>query len=142
MLDTSALRQAIAQLDEALAYCAGDLAQSDPRLALHLRAAAIQAFEFTYELSVKMLRRYLATIDSNPAAVQELSFNDLVRSGWEKGLLRCELEQWKEFRRDRGTTSHVYDQGKALGLFANIPAFLEEARFLCQEMERRQEERR
>ena len=139
-IDLSTLRQAIAQLEEALAYCESDLAQQDPRLALHLRAGAIQAFEFTYELAIKMLRRYLETVESNPAAVAEHTFSELVRLGWERGLLCAELAAWKEFRRDRGTTSHAYDQNKAMEVFGNIPAFLDEARFLYTEISRRQEE--
>ncbi len=139
-IDLSSLRQAISQLEEALVYCDSELAKQDPRLALHLRAGAIQAFEFTFELAVKMLRRYLETVESNPAAVAEFTFSELIRCGWERGLLRAELAAWKEFRRDRGTTSHAYDEGKALEVFQNIPAFLLEARFICTEISRRQEE--
>jgi hypothetical protein len=46
IIDVTSLSNAIAQLEEALNY-ATSLAASDPRLARHLRAAAIQAFEFT-----------------------------------------------------------------------------------------------
>ena len=45
-IDLGSLSKAIAQLEEAISYANSDLAKSDPRLALHLRAAAIQAFEF------------------------------------------------------------------------------------------------
>jgi nucleotidyltransferase substrate binding protein (TIGR01987 family) len=139
-IDLSALRQAIAQLEEALAYCGSEQARQDTRLALHLRAAAIQAFEYTYELSVRMLRRYLESTESNPAAIAELTFNDLIRLGWERGLLRAELAAWKEFRRSRSITSHTYDQAKALEVFEGIPAFLDEVRLLCAAIEERQEQ--
>jgi nucleotidyltransferase substrate binding protein (TIGR01987 family) len=137
-LDLSALRNAIVQVEEALAYAGSDLATNDPKLARHLRAAAIQAFEFTYELSVKMLKRYLEATEANPASVDELSFNDLIRRGYEVGLLQAELSDWKAFRRDRGTTSHAYDQAKAMEVYATIPAFLTEAQFLLGQIERRQ----
>lgn len=137
-LDLSSLKKAIAQTEEALAFCASDLAKSNPRLAVHLRAAAIQAFEFTYELTVKLLRRHMETIEANPAAVDGWSFNELIRRGWEIGVLDAELVAWKGFRKDRGTTSHAYDEEKALEVYAGIPAFLAEARHFLAEVERRQ----
>jgi nucleotidyltransferase substrate binding protein (TIGR01987 family) len=139
ILDVSSLRSAIAQCDDALVYCGSDLAQRDAKLAQHLRAGAIQAFEFTYELSVKMLKRYLETTEPTPSSVDEMSFNDLVRRGYEIGLLNAEIEHWKEFRKNRGSTSHAYNMAKALLVFNNIPAFLSEAKYLLAQIEARQE---
>lgn len=138
-LDLSPLQKAIAQLDEALEYCDSDLARTDARLALHLRAATIQAFEFTYELSVKMLRRHLEATEPNSAEIGELSFNDLIRLGTQRGLLRAELREWQEFRKDRGTTSHTYDQAKADDVFETIPSFRDEAKHLLRRLLERQE---
>ena len=139
MIDLSALEKAIGQANEALEFCASEMARENPRLALHLRAAAIQAFEFTYELAVKTLKRFLEMTDPYPSSIDEMSFNDLIRRGYELGLLRAELAGWKQFRRDRGTTSHAYDEKKALDVFAGIPAFLDEAKYLYAEIQRRQE---
>ena len=36
-----------------------------------MRASAIQAFEFTYELSVRMIKRYLEQVSANPAEVDQ-----------------------------------------------------------------------
>lgn len=138
-LDLSALQNAIAQLDEALAFCHSELANSNPRLALHLRAAAIQAFEFTYELCYKTLRRYLQATEPNPAAAEEMTFNELIRRGYALGLLQAEISTWQAFRKDRGTTSHTYDETKAAEIFAALPTFLNEARFLLQQIQTRQE---
>jgi hypothetical protein len=85
------LNKAIAQGEEALAFCASDLARSDPRLALHLRAEAIQAFEFTYELSIRILKRFIGATDPNPGAVDGMTFNELIGRGFEIGVLRAEL---------------------------------------------------
>ncbi|MGD9583087.1 MAG: HI0074 family nucleotidyltransferase substrate-binding subunit [Lysobacterales bacterium] len=139
-LDLSSLSKAIAQMEEALVYCESDLARGDARLARHLRAAAIQAFEFTYELTFKMLKRYLEATEPNPASVDEMSFNDIIRRGNELGLLQAELASWKAFRKDRGTTSHAYDEAKAKDVFASIPGFLSEAKFVLNEIRRRQGE--
>ena len=53
-LDLTPLEDAVAQLEEGLDIYHSDLALTDPRLKKHLRAAVIQAFEFTYELSFRM----------------------------------------------------------------------------------------
>lgn len=138
-LDLSSLHKAIAQLVEALAYCDSELARRDQRLAFHLRAGAIQAFEFTYELAVKMLRRFLEMTESNPSAVSEMSFNDLIRLGAQRGLVSRELADWQQFRKDRGTTSHTYDEAKAQEVYKSIPKFLTEARYLVAQIAKRQE---
>lgn len=136
-LNTASLEKAITRLQEALSYCASPLAQ-DEHLALHLRAAAIQAFEFTYELSLKMLKRYLSLTEPNPNIIDEFSFNEFIRKGYEKGLILSELEVWKEYRKNRGTTSHTYDEDKDLEVFEQIPSFLKEAQYLLSELKARQ----
>jgi nucleotidyltransferase substrate binding protein (TIGR01987 family) len=136
-LDLSSLQKAIAQLQDALQYCDSEPARRDPRLRLHLRAAAIQAFEFSYELSVKMLRRFLEGTEPNPEEIGNMTFNELVRLGTERGLLHAELADWKQFRADRGITSHTYNEDKALEVFEALPGFLAEARFLMAQLERR-----
>ena len=137
-LDLSAFVKAIAQLEDALIYCASDLARQDARLALHLRAAAIQAFEFTYELAFKLLRRFLIATEPNPDQIGAMTFNEIIRLGYARGLLSADVAAWSMFRRDRGTTSHAYDETKALEVFAGIPEFLHEARFLLGALTSRQ----
>jgi nucleotidyltransferase substrate binding protein (TIGR01987 family) len=135
MLDLTSYQRAIVHLEEALAYCASDLSRNDQKLGYHLRAAAIQAFEFTYELAIKTLKRHLQLTESNPNIVALMTFDELIRRGFELQLLNAEIKEWRKFRRDRGTTSHTYDENKAQDVFSNIPVFLEEARFLYQALE-------
>jgi len=135
-LDLLPFGRAIKQLEQALAYCNSDLAQSDPELALHLRAAAIQAFEFTYELSVKMLRRTIEKIEASEFTVRDMTFDELIRRAWSIGLLNEEVAQWREFRKLRGTTSHAYDEDKAELVYREIPRFLAEAQHLYAALEK------
>jgi len=171
-LDLTSFASAIRQLENALEYCNSHLAQSDPALAVHLRAAAIQAFEFTYELeqflksvkrfsdkncgknkelehsvepsetknalSIKMLKRQLRQIESSDAVVRDMSFDTLIRRGWAIGLLNEEITRWREFRKQRGTTSHTYDAKKAELIYQEIPRFLKEAQYLYAAIEKRQ----
>ncbi len=133
-IDVSSLVKALAQLEDALQYCASDLAKNDAKLAMHLRAGAIQAFEYTYELTFKTLKRYLEQTESNPASIDEMSFNEIIRRGYEKGLLQGELTKWREFRRDRGTTSHTYQESKAIIVYENIPAFVAELKYMLNQI--------
>lgn len=136
-LDLTPLSDAIAQLEEALDYHGSDLASRDPALKLHLRAAAIQAFEFTYELSFKMIKRHLEQASENPAQIDEMSFSAVMREAFRRGLVRSELSIWKAYRKHRGTTSHTYNQDKAQVVFESVPGFLQEARDLRNQLQRR-----
>lgn len=89
-----------------------------------------------------MLKRYLALTEPNPTAVDEMTFNELIRKGYEKNLLHSELTVWKEYRRERGTTRHTYDEDKAQEVFEDIPKFLEDAKYLMQQLLDRQEKNR
>ncbi len=130
-LDFSALERAIARLDEGLQRYRHD--PSD----LQIRDGLIQRFEFTYELSHKMLRRFLKATAADPVAVDHMSFQDLIRTGNEQGLLRGTWPQWRRYREMRGTTSHAYDEDAAMAVVSGIPDFLEEARYLCRELNAR-----
>jgi nucleotidyltransferase substrate binding protein (TIGR01987 family) len=137
VFDITPLKNAIIQLENSLRYYHSDLIQSDEGLLLQLRAAAIQAFEFTYELSVKMIKRYFKQVLLNPAELEDMSFPNLIREASNRGLLLSDLTEWKRYRQERGTTSHTYDQNKAIAIFEEIPKFLKEAKYLLEQLEQR-----
>ena len=60
----------------------------------HLRSAVIQSFEFSYELSVRLLRRVLIERSAAADRVTDLSFNDLLRAGADAGLVPDPL-RWR-----------------------------------------------
>lgn len=131
VLDLTALQNAAARLAEAL-----DALAAAPANTLY-RDATIQRFEFTYELAHKMLKRYLELAAANPASIDELAFPDLIRTGNEQGLLRHDWSRWRDYRKARGTTSHTYDEAKALEVLAIVPEFLAEAQALLQTLRQR-----
>jgi nucleotidyltransferase substrate binding protein (TIGR01987 family) len=137
MLDLESFHKSVQQLEEALIYCHSELAQ-DEKLAQHLRAAAIQAFEFTYEISFKTLVRFLKETSLTDLDFQNIGFKDIIRKGIGNGLLNAEVDRWCEFRKNRGTTSRTYNETKAQEVFSHIPEFLEEARFLLAQIETQQ----
>ena len=91
-IDLSPLVKALAQLQEALRFW-HELPQG-AALKPHLRSAVMQSFEFTYELSVRMLRRVLIERSEAAVLVIDLSFNDLLRKAADAGLV-AEPELWR-----------------------------------------------
>jgi len=134
-LDLRSLKNAIGQLESALDYFESDLAKADPILTTHLRAAAIQAFEFTYEISHKMIKRYLEATSANPTELDQMSFQDIIRTANERGLILSSWPEWKGFREMRAKTSHTYDESIALEVLADIPVFQKEVRFLLDKLQ-------
>jgi nucleotidyltransferase substrate binding protein (TIGR01987 family) len=102
-----------------------------------IRDGLIQRFEFTYEISHKILKRYLEMISPNPEEIDALSFADLIRSGNEQSLLLSDWSQWKIFREMRGKSSHTYDEVIALEVVSVIPSFMRDARFLLDQLQKR-----
>jgi hypothetical protein len=90
-LDITSLGNAARRLREGLARY-----QSEP-MDEQLRDGLIQRFEFTYELSHKMLRRYLKEIAASADEVERMPFADLIRTGSDRGLLRNAWPVWRHF---------------------------------------------
>jgi nucleotidyltransferase substrate binding protein (TIGR01987 family) len=107
-IDISAFEKAITRLTEGLARYEQDIADEQ------IRDGLIQRFEFTYELSHKMLKRYLEAEPASPGLYDSMAFRDLIRSGNEQGLLPGDWPIWRTYREMRGKASHTYDEKQAL----------------------------
>ena len=125
-LDFSSFVKAVTRLDEGLKRY--DLDTGDAQI----RDGLIQRFEFAYDLAHKMLRRQLEAVSANPDQVDRLSFADLIRSVNEHGLIKSDWPAWRTWREMRRTTSHTYDEAKALQVVEGIPGFLAEAQDLAE----------
>jgi nucleotidyltransferase substrate binding protein (TIGR01987 family) len=130
-LDTTSLANAVQRLREGLAR---DRAEPSDE---QLRDGLIQRFEFTYELSHRMLRRYLQDVLPSSEDAARMTFAELVRAGNERGLLRAEWAAWRRFRDIRTRTKHTYNADTAAEVVREIPAFLDEAGYLCAELRKR-----
>ena len=80
-LDFSPLNSAILQLEKSLKFATSSQVKEDPELFEQLRNSVIQCFEFTYEQSHKMFRRFLREISASPDTIDLSNFADLVRTG-------------------------------------------------------------
>ncbi|MCY3934378.1 MAG: HI0074 family nucleotidyltransferase substrate-binding subunit [Chloroflexi bacterium] len=138
-LDLTPLENAVAQLEDSLVQYESDIVRRYPMIQNQMRAGAIQAFEVTYELSVKMMRRYLEQISANPAEVDQLDFRNLLRMAMQQELLHSEPDAWIRYRADRGATSHAYNEARAERVFQGILEFLREARHLLKGLQEKNE---
>ena len=130
-LDTTSLGNAVRRLREGLARYEREPADEQ------IRDGLIQRFEFTYELTHKMLKRYLKETAASPDDIERMPFADLVRSANAQGLLRSDWPVWRRFREMRARTSHTFDAQVALQVASAIPGFLEEAEHFYAELQRR-----
>ena len=129
ILDLSSFRDALASLNRALTRWQAAGPQDE-----ELRDACIQRFEYTFELSWKMLQRRLELDLADGRSVDAMSFRDLMRSGGERGLVR-DVDAWVVFRDKRNITSHTYNAAKAADVAAVIPAFAEHAQGLLAQLQ-------
>jgi nucleotidyltransferase substrate binding protein (TIGR01987 family) len=130
-LDTTSFGNAVRRLREGLARYERESADEQ------IRDGLIQRFEFTYELTHKMLRRYLKQTAASPDDIERMPFADLIRTGNAQGLLRGDWPVWRRFREMRARTSHTHDAKVASQVASAIPGFLEEAEHFYAELQRR-----
>ena len=131
ILDLSPLTRAIDRLNEGWVRYQQDVSD------MQIRDGLIQRFEFTYEISHKMLKRYLEFASPSPGQYDDMAFADLIRSGNEQGLLLSAWPEWKRYRDMRSKTSHTYDENVALEVVAGILPFLAEASHLHDQLKAR-----
>src|SRR5258708_3004558 len=132
-LDITSLENVVLRLREGLARHRREPADEQ------LRDGLIQRFEFTYEVAHKTLRRYLQERSPSSEEATRMSFAELIRAGNAQGLLRAEWPTWRHFRDIRTRTTHTYDADTAAAAVPEIPPFLQEAEYLCAELNKRQE---
>jgi nucleotidyltransferase substrate binding protein (TIGR01987 family) len=121
-LDFSSLAKAVARLEEGLARYRADTSDEQ------IRDGLIQRFEFTYDLTHKMVRRALEQRAANPEEIRIMGFPNLIRTANESGLVGSEWGVWHRYREMRNITSHTYDEAKAREVAGTIPAFLVDAK--------------
>ncbi len=130
-IELSPLERALGQLDIAIAARA-----ASPADAL-IRDAVIQRFEFTYELSIKMLRRYLRLIAASEDEVNELTFREIIRRASDLRLIQNDVLIWLDFRQARTDTVHTYNEIRAVEVAEAAQRFAGEARMLLNNLKER-----
>ena len=133
-IDFSSLGDAICQLEKSIGFATSEMAENDNDLFEQFRNSVIQCFEFTYKLSHKMLARYLEETAANPEEIDLSTFQNIIRIGSEKSLLRSDWSVWRDYRQARTNSSHTYNRSKAEAVYEISFDFLVEAKYLYQQL--------
>ncbi len=103
---------------------------------LEVRDACIQRFEYTYELCIKLIKRYIEQETPTFDNIDQMNYRDLLRVGVEVGLIE-HLEKWFLYREARNQTSHAYDENKAQRVYDLLPDFVQQAEYLINQFHQR-----
>ena len=95
-----------------------------------VRDSVIQRFEFTYSIALKTLRKYFIERAFVLEDVNQMSFNEMIRTASQLNLLVSNLEKWTVYREMKNMTSHTYDEEIALQVVSIIPDFSKEIAYL------------
>lgn len=123
-LDLTPLKNAINSLNEVVL-----LYKESPSNSI-LRDSLIQRFEYTYSLSLKMIKRYFKASAFVLEDIESMTFNATIRQANKMGLLKSNLEKWDIYRQKRNMTSHTYDEKLAKDVAQVACDFLEDATYL------------
>lgn len=99
-----------------------------------LRAGVIKNFEITYELSWKMMQRWVREAGVADDRLPQTR-HDLFRQAARNGLV-ADAERWIEHHRHRNSSAHEYDEAIANFVAAAIQRFVDDARDLVARIER------
>jgi len=95
-----------------------------------VRDGVIQRFEYTMDLSWKLLQRYLKTdLQVEESAIR--SKKDLFREAARLKII-SDAERWIAHYEARNATSHDYDQEKAKAVYAQVLLFLPDVKKLLE----------
>ena len=97
---------------------------------IDLRDSVIQRFEYTFSMSLKMIKRFLKQTELSEEELNGMIFSEIIRKANQYNLIKTNLETWDEYRQKRNMTSHTYDEETAQKVMSIIPAFKDEAEFL------------
>jgi len=128
--DFSALEKALTKLEEVIIRFEQN--KNDDAI----RDSVIQRFEFTYSVTLKIIRKYFIDRAFIIENVNQMSFNDMIRTANQLKLLKSNLETWTKFREMRNLTSHTYDENIAQQVVSIIPDFYNEVTYLIEQLKK------
>lgn len=110
-LELTSLENATASLERSIQAATKFQATLPPELRETVRSGIIQNFEVAYELSWKMMKRWLET-NISAESVDGVTRRELFRLAAESRLLE-DVDLWMSFHAARNITSHTYDNNTA-----------------------------
>lgn len=135
-LDLTSLRKAVNSLNQAIKVANAMIKGSvDTDQEEVIRAGVIQNFEFTYELCWKFMQRWLKDNQNREEASLPRTRKELFRMAARYGLIKGPLP-WFEYGDARNLTAHTYNEDKAEIVFKQAVQFVDDARYLLEQLER------
>ena len=110
--------------------------QGEPENVFYLDSE-IKRFEYTFEVSRKLLRRFLIDCDPEVARIPVNDLHRFVELGVQQALLKSDWAVWRGLRDARNITAHDYGEEKAREVARSAPPMLEEATFLLEALNAR-----
>ena len=131
------LRDSIEALDELLTASEDEARMG--RLSeierIGIRAGVVKHFEITYELSWKLMARWLNTNVASDTA-DGVTRRQLYRLSAANKLI-SDVDRWMQHHDARNTTSHIYDREKAQQVYEAVKVFTQDAPQLLKALEAR-----
>ncbi len=121
-LDLTNIKNAISTLEEAINYYNTDV---EPPIKNMYADSCIQRFEYTYELSWKIMKKYLKLFFNKTE--QELTIKNIFRYMQGYGLIK-DWTKWVEYNDARNNTSHEYNFNKAQFVLTVLKTFLDDVK--------------
>ncbi len=100
-----------------------------------IQAGVIQKFEVAYELSWKMMKRWIQE-NVGSAIADGVTRRELFRIAIENQLI-TDLEIWMDFHHSRNETAHTYNALTAKAVFDSATLFLNEVKQLLSNLSQR-----
>ena len=119
-LSMDVLENALKSYNEVLGEDAGD----NEKLRKIIRDSQIKRFEYTYELSWKMIQKVLQQ-NFGVTDIAQKPKKDLFREAKQKALID-DLDAWFRYHAVRNQTSHKYDEEQVQRLLHDIAGFYEQ----------------
>ena len=136
-LELTNLRNSLSSFSATLAVTEDEerMAQYDAVLREGMQAGAIKQFEITYELSWKLMKRWLNT-NVTPGIADGVTMRQLFRLAAENRLI-ADVDVWMSHHEARNKTVHMYDSDIAASVYRAAMEFVHDARRLLEALEDR-----
>ncbi|WP_067585737.1 HI0074 family nucleotidyltransferase substrate-binding subunit [Endozoicomonas ascidiicola] len=127
-INTTGIQQALITLNDALELH-DETDESLLRLRLALRDSIVQRFEYTYEMSWKLMKRWLSDNVSPEDSEPNWSRRELYRLAAKNGLVD-EPKAWFSYHEARNVSSHTYDPISAQKVMDIVKPFAQDVQVL------------
>lgn len=125
-LNLTAFSNAVLTLSEALDEYEKDTSNT------FVRDSCIQRFEYCYDMSKKILIKYMKSISDDPMEVDREKLSNIIRQAYKLGIVKHSWDEWDIYRENRNNTSHGYNEEVAIGIVEQLPMFYNELLFLLE----------